>query len=200
MFVQVFQAKVSDPEGLRKQMDRWDDEIRPGAIGHLGSTAGVTEGGNFIAIGRFESAEAADQNAARPEQSQWFEETSSYFDGEPTFHNCTDVQTWLDGGSDDAGFVQIIQARVKDVDRLMVLIESSEADIRRDRTAIIGGLVAHHGDGGFTESIYFTSESEAREQERLHPAEGDEFVRELQSLVEGPHTFMDLKEPRLFGP
>jgi hypothetical protein len=146
------------------------------------------------------SAEAADQNSARTEQRQWFEETSRYFDGEPTFHNCTEVQVWLEGGSDDAGFVQVVQARVKDVDKMKALIESAEADIRRARTAIIGGLVAYHDDGGFTESIYFTSESEAREQERLHPADGDDFVRELQSLVEGPHTFLDLKEPRLFGP
>jgi hypothetical protein len=199
MFVQVIQGKVSDPAGLRKQFDRWRQEVGPGAPGWLGATAGVTDDRQFIAVARFESEESARKNSERPEQGKWFEETSSYFDGSPTFHDCTDVQTWLGGGSDDAGFVQVIQGRVRDVGRMKELIEASEADLRQNRTAVIGGLVAYHGDGGFTQTVYFTSESEAREQESSRPAEADERIQELRSLSEGEPTYLDLRDPWLYS-
>ena len=37
-------------------------------------------------------------------------------DGPPEFHDCDDVTVWLGGGSDDAGFVQIIQGQTDDPD------------------------------------------------------------------------------------
>jgi len=41
------------------------------------------------------------------------------FAGDPTFYNCGgEVNTrWFGGGSNDAGFAQIIQARAKDPDQ-----------------------------------------------------------------------------------
>ena len=73
MFAQVIQGRTSDPEGVQAAMDRWLQELAPGAIGWLGSTAGVTDDGRFIAVARFESAEAADRNSRRPEQTLWWE-------------------------------------------------------------------------------------------------------------------------------
>jgi hypothetical protein len=200
MFVQVFEAEVSDQGGLKKQMDRWVEEVRPVTTGYLGSTAGITDDGKFIAIARFESKEAAAENSNRPEQSRWFEETSRYFKAPATFHDCTDVQLWLGGGSDDAGFVQVIQGKVRDVERMKELIANSEADLTQNRTAVLGGLVAYHGDGGFTQAVYFTSEKDAREQERSRPAEADARIAELRSMAEGQPTYYDLRDPDLVSP
>lgn len=75
MFVQVIQGRTSDAEGTRSAMDRWMQDLRPGSIGWLGSTVGVADDGRFVAVARFESAEAADRNSERPEQSRWWEET-----------------------------------------------------------------------------------------------------------------------------
>ncbi len=66
MFVQVITAKVVDREGLSRQLDRWERELRPGAEGFLGSTSGATDEGRFIALVRFESEEAAQRNSDRP--------------------------------------------------------------------------------------------------------------------------------------
>ena len=33
MFVQVIKGRTEDAVGLRRQLDRWRDEVRPGAIG-----------------------------------------------------------------------------------------------------------------------------------------------------------------------
>jgi hypothetical protein len=55
MFVQVIQGQVSDAGQVRAALDRWVQELAPGAIGGLGSTAGVTVDARFIVLARFES-------------------------------------------------------------------------------------------------------------------------------------------------
>src|SRR5512134_1758692 len=103
MFIQVMTA---DAAGLRRQLDRWHDEIAPGATGYLGTTAGVAEDGTAIVLARFESEDAARANSDRPEQGAWWRATAEYFDGDVTFRDCRQVETSLAGCSDDAGFVQ----------------------------------------------------------------------------------------------
>lgn len=73
MFVQVIQGPVSDVEAVRATVDRGLREPEPGAEGWLGCTYGVTDDGTLIAVVRFESAEAAQRNAARPEQQAWWQ-------------------------------------------------------------------------------------------------------------------------------
>src|SRR5687767_6429268 len=114
MFVQVIQGKAKDPAGLKKQWERWDQELKPQATGYLGGTAGVTADGEFIALARFESEQAAKSNSDNTEQSKWWEETSPYLD-DVLFHDCTEVALSKGGGSDDAGFVQVMQGKVTDV-------------------------------------------------------------------------------------
>src|SRR5690348_14920608 len=103
MFIQVIQGKVADAAGLQRCMDRWTEELMPGAVerGFLGSTAGTADDGTYIALARFESAEAASANSDRPEQGEWWAETAKCFDGDVIFMNCDGVQPWLSGGSDD---------------------------------------------------------------------------------------------------
>jgi hypothetical protein len=56
-------------------------DVRPGAVGCLGATAGVTSLGGFVAVVRFEHEEAALESSRRREQSAWWEETSRFFEG-----------------------------------------------------------------------------------------------------------------------
>ncbi len=109
MFVQVIQGQVSDAGEVRAALDRWNQELAPGASGWLGSTAGVTEDGRFVALVRFESEEAARRNSDRPEQDQWWAETSKLFTGEATFRDSLDTFVDVVGDPDGAGFVQVIQ-------------------------------------------------------------------------------------------
>ena len=99
MFVQVIEGRVSDREGLHRQMDKWMGDLRPGATGFLGSTAGVTDDGYGIAFARFESAAAAKTNSERPEQGRWWAETEKCFAGEVTFTDSEDVETSLGPGT-----------------------------------------------------------------------------------------------------
>lgn len=101
-----------------------------------------------------------------PEQGAWWEATSKAFDGDATFHDCRDVDLLFDGGSNDAGFVQVMQGRAKDQDQMRRREKEMEPELRPLRPDLIGGITAWHGDGTFTEVAYFTSEAEARKNEQ----------------------------------
>ncbi|HEX2193238.1 MAG TPA: hypothetical protein VHH09_08590 [Acidimicrobiales bacterium] len=198
MFIQVIQGKVNDADGLRRQFDKWREQLQSGARGYLGSTGGVTEDGTAIFLARFESQDAARANSDRPEQGKWWEETSQYFEGGVTFRDCPEVDTQLDGGSDDAGFVQVMQGRAKDKDRLRAMEDEFMPTLRELRPDLIGSVRAWDGDH-FTEAIYFTTESEAREGESKMSSERAEEFEEYMSLVEDL-TYLDLKDPWLRSP
>jgi hypothetical protein len=196
MFVQIIQGPVQDADLLQRQLDRWRDELKPGATGYLGSTGGVTPDGQAISVVRFESREAAEASSRRPEQSSWFNEAVKAYDGEPTFHDCDEVDTAFGGGSNDAGFVQIIQGRVKDQAAVRALATRMEGELGKSRSDILGITIAWHGDGGgFTQAVYFKSEAEARSQETA--TQDDELGQQWMEQMSEPPVFFDLTEPDL---
>jgi len=202
MFVQVIQGQVANPEQVRAALDRWAQELAPGADGWLGSTAGVTEeDGIFIALARFESEEAARRNSARPEQDQWWTETSKLFTAEPSFRDSREVDVDLVGNPDDAGFVQVIQGRSTDPDRARALMQQDSGEWAKFRSDILGSVQVEHEGGAFTTALYFTSEKEAREGERKEPPpELKALMDEMDKLSAEPPRFYDLKQPWLYSP
>lgn len=168
MFIQVFQGKTKDANGLRQQLDRWEQELGAGAKGYLGSTGGVAADGTAIFLARFDSEAAARANSDRPEQGAWWNETAKYFDGEVTFRDCKEVDTTLAGGSDDAGFVQVMRGRVMDAEKLRKMTTDQEmtAMLHQARPDIIGSTLIIEDDGTFTETIAFTDEAAARVGEK----------------------------------
>nr|MBA2600806.1 hypothetical protein [Actinomycetota bacterium] len=197
MFAQVVQGKATDAAGLKKQWERWGQDIKPQAQGYLGGTGGITSNGEFIAIARFESEEAARSNSERPEQSAWWEETSQYL-SDVMFHDCTEVDLVSEGGSDDAGFVQVIQGKVTDAAKARELDARMEPEMKKQRPDVIGGVVAWHPENGrFTNALYFTSEAEARAKEKeMETSEGfKEVMAEYQAISDGEPKFLDLTDP-----
>ena len=201
MFVQVIKGQVGDAEQARVALDRWARELAPGATGWLGTTAGVTDDGRFIALARFESEEAARRNSDRPEQDRWWAETAALFAGEATFADSDDVVVDLVGEPDSAGFVQVMRGRGTDPDRARELMSADSpawADFRPD---ILGSVAVLQDDGAYTMAIYFTSEAEAREGERKEPPpELRAQMEEMDRLSAGVPEFFDLKEPWLYSP
>jgi hypothetical protein len=201
MFVQVIQGRVADPARVKAALDRWAEELAPGAEGWLGSTAGVTEDGRFIALARFESEEAARRNSDRPEQDRWWAETSRLFDGEPTFRDSTEVDVDTNGDPAAATFVQVMQGRTSDPDRARELMANDPTDWAAFRPDILGTVNVGHEGGAWTMAMYFTSEEAAREGERKEPPpEMQEMMKEMESLTVGEPVFFDLKDPWLHAP
>jgi hypothetical protein len=201
MFIQTIQGKTSNPEALTAAIDRWMQDLAPGAIGWLGSTGGVTEDGRFIAVVRFESDEAARRNSERPEQGQWWAQTETLFDGAATFRESSDVTPDLHGDPDQAGFVQIMHGRSSDPDRAKQLMNQDPEKWAAIRPDMIGSLVLGHDDGAYTMIMYFTSEADAREGERKEiPQELRATMEEMDKLSVGETEFFDLKQPGLHSP
>ena len=194
MFVQVIKGKTKDEAGLRKQTEKWVSDLKPGATGFLGSTGGIGTDGTFITIARFESEEAAKKNSDRPEQGEWWKETEQYLDN-PTFVDSTEIDEILDGGSNDAGFIQVMQGTISDKEKARELGRQLEPELKKNRPDILGGVVVWHpGSDEFTQVMYFKSEAEAREHEAASDNDGP--PDEWTSLF-GEITYIDLTEPEL---
>jgi hypothetical protein len=191
MFIQVMQGEIKDLEAARTVMDRWGEELAPGADGWLGGTYGQADDGQFIAVVRFESEEAARRNSDRPEQGAWWGDMAAHFVGDVTFHDYPEVVVMGPGGSDDAGFVQVIQGYMDHPDQARAFAEASEAMLAETRPDILGATIGIAADGHFTQTVAFRSEAEAREGEMAAmPIEARRFMEELRDL-----TFIDLRNP-----
>ena len=196
MFVQLIEGRTTDAEGLKRQGDRWQAEVRPGAIGYLGVTSGVTDDGRSIAIVRFESEDAARANGERPEQSSWWADTAKFFDGDVDFTESSDVTEFLGGGSDEAGFVQVM--KVSGVDRAKVeRLDASFDKVANLRPDLLGGLRVWTGPDAYVEAAYFTSEAEARAGEKAEvPEDIQPLMAEFGEIMANTE-FIDLKDPQL---
>ena len=194
MFIQIIQGKCSRPEELQALAERWRAELAPGATGWLGGTYGFTDDDMFEGVVRFESREAAMANSERPEQGEWAGQMMALMDGPVEFHDCDDVTLMLDGGSDRAGFVQVIRGKVTEPDRLKALMSDTDM-LHEARPDILGATLAIEADGTFTETIAFTSEAEARAGEKKEMPDMPAEVRETLDMAMKDATFYDLHHP-----
>jgi hypothetical protein len=200
MFVQVMQGQVSEPEQVHSALDQWAERLAPGAPGWLGSTAGVTDDGRFVALARFESEEAARRNNDRPEQTQWWMETSKLFTGDVTFHDSSDITADVNGDPDRAGFVQVMQGRGSNPERAKELMTQNPDEWAAFRPDVIGSVAAGYEGGGYTMAMYFTSEQAAREGESKEPPpQLKAQMEEMGKLTVGEPEFFDIRHPWLYS-
>ena len=203
MFVQVTQGRAEDPAELRTAMDRWAAELAPGAVGWLGSTSGVTDDGQFVALARFASPAMARRNSDRPEQGAWWAQVSKRL-RDVTFSDYDRVHLYKEGGADSARFVQVIRGYTDDMRRLAELGRIEEKWLGQEAQHILGMTVAFHdeGPGDFTQAVYFTNEEEARAWEREHPMGSGSTPPEMSELMTlmKELRYYDLRDPWLHSP
>lgn len=197
MFVQVIQAKAKDPDALRQRFEVWQRDLKPITEGFLGSTAGIGSDGTWIVAARFESEEVARRNSDRPEQGEWWAETEKHIDGDAIFYDCTEVDEIMGGGSDDAGFVQVIQGYATDKAELRRRGAEMES-LSQVRPDVLGGFVAWGPEDGFSQFMYFSSEEEARKGEKSESMDEGQ-AQEWQKLIRDV-KYIDLTDPWLTTP
>jgi hypothetical protein len=196
VFIQVIQGKCSRQDELRSLAEAWRDEGGVGAVGWLGGTYGVTDDDDFFGVVRFTSRDDAMANSARPETNAFAEKMGALMDGPVQFHDCGDVTSFLDGGSDEAGFVQVISGHLDDPAAAKAMLADT-GELREMRPEIIGGTFAIADDGTYFQTVYFTDEESARKGEQTEPPE--EVRAELESMMAGA-TFYDLHKPWFASP
>ena len=192
MFVQIINGKTTNAAALLALGDKWQKDVRPGAIGYLGSTIGVAPDGRFIAIAQFTDEVAAKENGSRPEQDAWYQEFTKVVDGEPTFRESTDTSFLFDGPTEAAGFVQVMETNVTDRAKAEAL-ESEEmlAQLRQARPDLLGGLRVWLGNQA-VEAAYFSSEADARKGEQSEEFSG--MPEDMGIEVTG---YLDLPNPQI---
>ena len=201
MFAQMFTGKVTDAEAVRAAFEGWPAGVGRDAKGWLGSTAGITDDGQLVALARFQSEEAARANSERPEQGQWWESLASHLDGDATFFDSSEVDEDVVADPDTAGFVQVMRGRVSDSARARELASADPGAWAGFRPDILGSLMLSHDDGEYVMAIYFTSEAEAREGEKKEPPEElAATMQEMGALEVGEVTYLDLRDPWLLSP
>ncbi len=200
MFIQVISGTVTDVDAMERLSERWDQELRPGATGYLGTTEGVTDDGKFLVLARFESKDAADKNSARPEQGEWWAEMEKVLN-DVSFHNSSRVETLFGGGKNEAKFVQVMQGRIKDrakADAIFTKSAAAEKMLGEVRPDVIGEVIAIHDDGDtYTDVVYFSSEKDARANEaKPMPEEAQAMVADMDAALEVTE-YLDLKRLHL---
>ena len=201
MFIQVIQGRATNPPGIRRDLGRWERQLAADADGWLGSTTGITQDGWSISVVRFASEAQARRSSDRAEHREWWRDASQHFAG-VAVHDAPKVHTYRDGGSDQAGFVQVIQGHTEDMERMVSLVRDQEEVLTRDAPQIVGMTLAEHADqpGDFTQTVYYTSEQHARRLEQERSAEADEPARrELLDLMTNLRSF-DLRDPQMLSP
>lgn len=199
MFVQVFSGRVADGAALHRQFERWATDVRPEAVGFLGSTAGITTKGLFVALVRFESEQSARANSERPEQAAWWDETERCFDGPVAFRESDDLDLLGKGGSDNASFVQVIEGQTSNRARFMELERQIEKGFINERPDFIGSMLVWWPEGTWLEVAYFSSEAETRAAEQRGLSNDlTELFSEWQALA-APSSYRDLSEPWLLS-
>lgn len=197
MFIQIIQGRCTRQDELKAQLEAWRAKYADSVEGWLGGTYGFTDDDLFVGVVRFESKEAATANSRRSEQGAWWAETERCFDGPVEFHDCDKVLMMLDGGSDEAGFVQVIRGKVDDPALLEADLDQMSNMLHEARPEIIGSTFAIEEDGTFTETVAFTDESAAREgEQRAMPV--TEEVRHLWEdwdRMTRDVTYLDLHHP-----
>jgi hypothetical protein len=197
MFIQVIQGKTSRPDELKAFGETVRSERDEPPVGWLGSTFGITDNNDFFGVVRFESREAAMANSARPETGEFAAKLGALMDGELTFFDSDQVESFLDGGSDDAGFVQIIRGKA---DPGLWQKMGDMSQLREMRPEIIGGTVAIKDDGTFVETVAFRDEGSARKGESdMTAAPPPEIAEALEAIMDGAE-FYDVREPMFSSP
>lgn len=201
MFVHVIQGRATNPPGIRRDLGRWQRLLAADADGWLGSTAGITEDGWSITVVHFASEAQARRNSERPEQREWWRDASQHL-ARVVVHDASKVHTYRDGGSDEAGFVQVIQGHTDDMERMVSLGRDQDEVLAREAPHILGVTVAEHADrpGDFTQIVYFTSEQDARNYDQGSPIEEDEPAQEERRRLMTNLRSFDLRDPQMLSP
>ena len=90
-------------------------------------------------------------------------------------------------------FVQVIEGKAKDAAAFRKWGKEHEGDLKRLRPDLIGGIDVYEPDGSFVSVAYFTSEAEARKNEK-GMAE-DPMMAEYMSHMAGEMEFLDITDP-----
>jgi hypothetical protein len=192
MLIQMVQGRCSRQDEMRGLVDDWCSAMAD-QPGWLGGTYGFTDDDRFIGVVRFDSLEACRDAATMDGAGLWWAGAEALCNGSCQIDEAQDVSMMLEGGSDDAGFVQVMRGQVTDADKLRHLMSDEMTSmLHQARPEILGATLAIEPDGHFVETVAFTDESSARKGEQTEMP--DDVRAELESAM-AEVEYLDLHRP-----
>ena len=195
MFLQIMQGKVRDADLFQQQGDKWRSDIKPGAIGYLGSTSGVSPRRHARSSGSVRISRSGAVPIVRGRsKAQWWEEMAPAFDGEVTFIDCPTVDL-IAGGGNRAGGLRPGHARAR---------RQPAGDARHgrrdDRRAEgnASGCARRHRRVARRPSVHSrrcTSRPKPTRARRSKTMADDPQVDEWNKMLDGDMPFVDIIDP-----
>ena len=90
----------------------------------------------------------------------------------------------------------MLQGHAKNEKDMRKMLPTVEKELHTARPDILGITIGWHGDGRFTQAVYFTSQEAARAGEE-HEKGNEELREQFMSNIDGTPVFFDLTEPDL---
>jgi hypothetical protein len=115
-----------------------------------------------------------------------------------TFTDSEDVEMFLAGGSDDAGFVQVMKSSGVDRDKVHEMDRQFEEVAAQWRPDLIGSTRVWTGADRCIDVAYFTTEAAAREgEQKAPPPELAGQSADFEAMMANTE-FLDLRQPWLY--
>lgn len=194
MFTEATIGETGDASGVQAAWNRYLSGLRQHDA-YLGATSGAAEGGTFVGIVRFTSAEGTRAEGIRMARETWLADAP--FRVAPQHLACPTVEIRFGDIPRSAGFVQVeVFKGVRDVDEFRDVADGWEqlSDLRPDLLCVI---VGYTDEETIIATNHFTSESEARAAEAtVPPPEAVELVERWNAIVDRI-DYIDLREPSL---
>ena len=157
---------VADSAAAFARLDTWRIDLAPTAPGWLGTTAGVTDEGELVALVRFASTADARASSDRVEQGMWWAKSATVFAGDVSFDNYENTTLFGDGGTDDAPVVEVLLGRVRARRGHTDLAAELGARSLALGSDVVGGVVGLHEDGRLALATYFRTDTATSAGER----------------------------------
>ncbi|MFP5297817.1 MAG: hypothetical protein ACLGHL_02375 [Actinomycetota bacterium] len=162
--------------------------------GWRSAVAGIARTDEFLAALEFTDPPSAAAALSDLTVSGWFKEVEGCLK-DPETRDSFEGETLIAGTREDAGFIQVIRGRTTDRERWTAINEAMQEVMRTHRPEVLAASIAWFDDDHFSETVFFTSEQEAREGEsREFPGGMAGLFGELMNLVEDL-TYVDVRDP-----
>ena len=185
MFGQVVRGRTTDAAAVRAALEGWS----PGP-GWLGTTAGVTDDGEVVAVVTHESAGAASL-------PPW----EDVLDGPVKVTDGLRTEVFSADDTTRAAFVQVVQGEVTDLEEAMRFTHEMEVARKEFMPCLLRTVTLVHPEGRFTRVLAFTTEEEARAGVPGMPAHlREREVEVVGRLLVGTMTYLELRDPWVLGP
>lgn len=176
-FAQVIEGYVDDRETALIDWNDWCASLP--SSGEINHTIGSSDDGRIVVLIFGDSA-----TALGDEGSKLSAQPFSHFKGPAIVYESERIDASLFGPWEDAGCVQLIHGRARHIDRLEGLTQEMLAEVRETCPDVLGHVMIHYEDNRFTEAIYFTSEEDARSEERNRSTRLEVLTRQWEELVD----------------